>query len=174
MTDLCYPIGQYHPVTNTTPAQRLDLIENIANLPQQVRAAVFDLTRSQLDTPYRPEGWTVRQVVHHLVDSHLNSYIRFRWALTEDNPLIKAYDEKAWALLPDATTASPEVSLTLLEALHARWVLLLRALTPEQCNRTLRHPEAGLLKLESMLGLYDWHGRHHLAHLTGLRQRMGW
>ena len=174
MTDLCYPIGQYDPVINTTDSQRQGFIENIANLPQQVRAAAHGLTEAQLDTPYRPAGWTVRQVVHHLVDSHLNSYIRFRWALTEDNPLIKAYDEKAWALLPDATTASTEVSLTLLEALHTRWVLLLRALTPEQYNRTLRHPEAGLLKLETMLGLYDWHGCHHLAHITGLGQRRGW
>jgi hypothetical protein len=104
----------------------------------------------------------------------LNRYIRFRWALTEDEPLIKAYDEKAWATLPDASRAAPEVSLALLDALHARRALLLRALTPEQCQRKLRHPEAGLLKLETMLGLYDWHGRHHLRHITGLRQRQGW
>ena len=107
-------------------------------------------------------------------DSHLNSYIRFRWALTEDEPLIKAYDENTWAQLPDAHSAEPGVSLALLEALHARWVLLLQALTPEQFNRTLRHPEAGLLKLETMLGLYAWHGRHHLAHITDLRERLEW
>ena len=150
------------------------MIDNIAAFPQQLRAAVQDLNETQLDTLYRPDGWMVRHVVHHVTDSHLNSYIRFRWALTEDEPLIKAYDEKAWATLPDASRAAPEVSLALLDALNARWALLLRALTPEQCQRRLRHSEAGLLKLETMLGLYDWHGRHHLAHITGLRQRQGW
>lgn len=174
MTDLRYPIGKYEPLHHTTAAQRSALIDNIAAAPQQLCAAVQDLSPAQLDTPYRPEGWTVRQVVHHVADSHLNSYIRFRWTLTEDEPLIKAYDEVAWAKLPDASTADPAVSLALLTALHARWVLLLRALTPEQWQRTLRHPEAGLLTLEAMLGLYDWHGRHHIAHITGLRERMGW
>ena len=174
MTDLRYPIGTYDPLTNTTAAQRSVLIEHIAAAPQQLRAAVQNLSPAQLDTPYRPEGWTVRQVVHHVVDSHLNSYIRFRWALTEDEPLIKAYDENAWAKLPDANTADPGVSLALLETLHKRWVLLLQALTPEQFNRTLRHPEAGLLKLETMLGLYAWHGQHHIAHITTLRERMEW
>ncbi|HWQ32322.1 MAG TPA: bacillithiol transferase BstA [Blastocatellia bacterium] len=174
MTDLRYPIGAYEPLTNSSAAQRHALIENIAALPQQLRAAVQGLSAAQLDTPYRPDGWTVRQVVHHVADSHLNSYIRFRWALTEEEPLIKAYDEKAWATLPDAGSAAPDVSLALLETLHARWVLLLSALTPEQFNRRLRHPEAGLLKLETMLGLYDWHGRHHVAHITSLRQRQGW
>jgi hypothetical protein len=174
VTDLRYPIGQYEPVTNTTSAQRQALMENIAATPQQLRAAVQGLTTAQLDLPYRPEGWSVRQVVHHITDSHLNGYIRFRWALTEAEPLIKAYDEKAWALLPDAGTANPAVSLALLEALHARWVLLLRELTPEQFRFTLRHPEMGVMKLETMLGLYEWHGRHHIAHITGFRQRMGW
>ena len=174
MTDLRYPIGKYEPATNITPTQRQALIESIAAAPQQLRAAVRGLTPAQLETPYRPDGWTVRQVVHHVTDSHLNSYIRFRWALTEAEPLIKAYDENAWALLPDASAADPAVSLALLEALHARWVILLRALTPEQFSRTLRHPEVGRLKLDTMLGLYDWHGRHHTAHITGLRQRRGW
>jgi uncharacterized damage-inducible protein DinB len=174
MTDLRYPIGKYAPVTDTTAAQRLALIENIAAAPQQLRAAVQGLDAAQLDTPYRPDGWTVRQVVHHVADSHLNCYIRFRWTLTEDEPLIKAYDENAWARLPDANTAAPDVSLALLDTLHARWVLLLRALTPEQFARTLRHPESGLLRLETALGLYDWHGRHHIAHITSLRQRSGW
>lgn len=174
MSDLRYPIGTYEPITNTTEAQRNALIEQIAAEPQKLRAAVEGLSAAQLDTPYRPDGWTVRQVVHHVVDSHLNSYVRFRWALTENEPLIKAYDEKEWAQLPDASTAEPEISLILLDTLHRRWVMLLGALTPEQWNRTLRHPEAGLLKLETMLGLYAWHGQHHTAHVTGLRQRMDW
>ena len=174
MADSRYPIGKYDPMADTTAAQRQISIGNVAAAPQQLRAAVQGLTPAQLDTPYRPGGWTVRQVVHHVTDSHLNSYVRFRWALTEAEPLIKAYDEKAWALLPDASTADPAVSLALLEALHQRWVILLQAMTPEHFNRTLRHPEAGLLKLETMLGLYDWHGRHHIAHITGLRQRLGW
>ncbi len=174
MTDLSYPIGKYKPITGATAAQRQALIENIAAAPQQLRAAVQGLTPAQLDTQYRPAGWTVRQVVHHITDSHLNGYIRFRWALTEAEPLIKAYDEKVWAELPDASKADPAVSLVLLEALHARWVILLQAMTPEQFNRTLRHPEAGLLKLETMIGLYDWHGRHHITHITSLRQRLGW
>ena len=174
MTDLRYPIGQYEPLANSTEAQRRELIEAIALAPKQLREAVQDLSPVHLDTPYRPEGWTVRQVVHHLADSHVNSYIRFRWALTEDEPLIKAYNEVEWAKLPDAHSADPRVSLALLDALHERWVLLLRSLTPEQFNRTLRHPEAGLLKLETMLGLYAWHGRHHIAHITGLREQMEW
>lgn len=174
MTDLRYPIGPYEPIVNTTKAQRAALIETIASAPTQLRAAVQNLSLVQLDTPYRPEGWTVRQVVHHVADSHLNSYIRFRWALTEDEPLIKAYDEVAWAKLPDARSADPDISLALLDALHERWVLLLQAMTPEQFNRTLRHPEAGLVKLETMLGSYAWHGRHHIAHITDLRARMEW
>lgn len=174
MPDLRYPIGTYEPLTNTTEAHRSALIENIAAAPQLLRAGVQGLSSAQLDTPYRPEGWTVRQVVHHVADSHLNSYIRFRWALTEDQPLIKVYDEKEWAQLPDASMADPAVSLALLDTLHARWVLLLRAMTPAQFNRTLRHPEAGLLKLETMLGLYDWHGRHHVAQITRLRERKEW
>ncbi len=174
MIDLRYPIGQFEPISNTTKAQRAGLIGTIAAAPKQLRAAVQDLTSVQLNTPYRPEGWTVRQVVHHVADSHLNSYIRFRWALTEEEPLIKAYDEKEWAQLPDASTADPTVSLALLEALHERWVLLLQSLTTEQFNRTLRHPEAGLLKLETMLGLYAWHGQHHIAHIIGLRERTEW
>lgn len=175
MTDsLRYPIGKYEPATDTTPAQRQAWIESIAAAPGQLRAVVAGLTPAQLDTPYRPEGWTVRQVVHHVVDSHLNSYIRFRWALTESSPLIKAYDEVAWAQLPDASTADPELSLALLDALHARWILLLRAMTPEQFQRGLRHPEYGEFKLDTMLGLYAWHGRHHIAHIEGLRRRMEW
>jgi uncharacterized damage-inducible protein DinB len=150
------------------------LIESLAEAPRRLRAAVKDLSPQQLDTPYRPNGWTVRQVAHHVVDSHLNGYARFIWGLTEAEPVIKTYDEKELAQLADARTADPEVSLTLLEALHRRWVVRLNALQPEQFARSLRHPEWGLLRLDTMLGLYEWHGRHHTAHLTGLRQRMEW
>lgn len=128
----------------------------------------------QLDTPYRPGGWTVRQVVHHLADSHLNSYQRFRLALTERSPLIKPYDETAWAELPDAKTAPIAVSLSLLDGLHARWIALLRSLDEDGFARTFRHPELGEKRLDWTLGLYAWHSRHHLAHIRNLRQRMDW
>ena len=129
---------------------------------------------SQLDTPYRPEGWTVRQLVHHLADSHMNSYVRFRWALTEPDPTIKAYDEKGWALLPDARSAPVDVSLRLLAALDERWTDLLRALTSDDWNRTFQHPQSGKQSLGRAAGVYAWHGRHHVAHITGLRRRMSW
>ena len=174
MTDLCYPIGKYEPIAETTEAQRGALLENLAAAPLRLRAAIKDLSSTQLDTPYRPEGWTLRQVVHHVADSHLNGYIRFRWALTEADPTIKSYNEKQWALLADAHTADPALSLTLLDALHQRWVLLLQSLQPADFNRKLLHPEMGWLKLDTMLGLYEWHGRHHTAHITGLRERMQW
>jgi len=135
---------------------------------------VAGLSQEQIDTPYRPGGWTVRQVVHHVPDSHLNSYIRFRLALTEQEPTIKPYDEKRWAELADSRTGPMEVSLALLESLHARWVLLLRALTAADWKRTYRHPELGVVNLERTASLYAWHGRHHVAHITSLRQRMGW
>jgi hypothetical protein len=177
VTDLRYPVGKYEPITETNEAQRRALIESLAEAPRRLRAAVKDLSPQQLDTPYRQEGWTVRQVVHHVADSHLNGYIRFRWALTEAEPMIKAYEEKDWALLADSRTAEPEVSLALLEALHQRWVMLLSALSSEQFARALRHPdwaEWGPLKLDTLLGLYEWHGRHHTAHITALRERMQW
>lgn len=174
MSDLRYPVGEYKAVTGTSEAERRAMIGSIAAAPAKLRAAVEGLSAEQLDAPYRPDGWTVRQVVHHVADSHLNSFIRFRFALTEDEPTIKPYDEKLWAELADARTADPELSLQLLDALHSRWVLLLESLTPDQFDRPLQHPEMGRLTLEMMLGLYDWHGRHHTAHITGLRQRMGW
>lgn len=174
MTDLRYPIGRFEPVTGLTAGERAVLIERLAGAPQRLREAVAGLTPEQIDTPYREGGWTVRQVVHHVADSHLNSYVRFRWALTEEEPLIKAYDEKAWALLPDAKSADLELSLALLDALHARWVTLLKGMTEQEFNRTLRHPEVGVLRLETMLGLYDWHSRHHTAHITSLRESRGW
>jgi hypothetical protein len=132
------------------------------------------LDDSQLDTPYRPEGWTVRQTVHHVADSHMNSYIRMRLALTESEPAIRRYDQRAWAELPDARTAPVELSLQLIESLHARWVRLLETLTEADFARSFRHPELGLVRLDTNLALYSWHGRHHAAHITGLRQRNGW
>lgn len=170
-TDLRYPVGKFEW---PSVQGRDSLIEEIAGAPARLRAAVEDLSTEQLDTPYRPGGWTVRQVVHHLADSHLNSYTRFRLALTEEQPVVKPYDEKAWAELVDARTENVDVSLRLLEALHARWVVLLRSLTPADLSLCFRHPERGVSTLAQNLGLYAWHGRHHTAQITALRERMGW
>ena len=139
-----------------------------------MRAAVAGLTQPQLDTPYRPEGWTVRQVVHHVPESHLNSYIRFKLAITEDEPTIKPYDEASWAKLDDAQQAPIELSLDLLEALHKRWMWFLRTLKPEDYQRTFRHPEMGIVSVDKNIALYAWHGPHHVAQITSLRERMGW
>lgn len=171
---LRYPIGRFHPRANLEPAEIGDLIEDLARLPGDLRKAVAVLSEQQLDTRYRPEGWTVRQVVHHLPDSHLNSYVRFKLALTEEEPTIRTYDEGAWAELPDGRGADIEGSLLLLEAVHRRWVSLLRALAPAEYARTFRHPEMGLVTLEQSLQLYVWHGRHHLAHVTRLCERNRW
>jgi uncharacterized damage-inducible protein DinB len=177
--DLRYPVGRFQwegaASGERASGERITAwIGEIADAPGQLRAAVEGLSAEQLDTPYRPGGWTVRQVVHHLPDSHVNSYVRFRLALTEPEPVIRAYDEARWAELGDARTAPVEVSLALLEALHERWVLLLRSLAPEDWQRTFRHPEIGLMTLERNAALYAWHGRHHVAHITSLRRRMGW
>jgi uncharacterized damage-inducible protein DinB len=170
-----YPIGRYRPESDPAPAQRAEWIGAVEALPRQLRAAVAGLSPEQLDTPYRDGGWSVRQVVHHLPDSHLNAYIRFKLALTEESPTIKPYDEAAWAALPDSRVTPPEVSLTMLEALHQRWLDLVRAMSDAEFARTFVHPERpGAMRLDSLLGLYAWHGRHHLAHITGLRERMGW
>jgi uncharacterized damage-inducible protein DinB len=174
MDDLRYPIGQFELVGEPEPAQLAVWIEEIAAAPQHLSAAIGGLSPDQLDTPYRPGGWTVRQLVHHVPDSHINAYVRYRLALTEDEPLIKPYDESRWAELQDARTAPVEASLALLEALHQRWTSLLRTLTPAQWRRTFRHPERGTPSLRQDLGLYAWHGRHHVAHITALRKRMGW
>jgi uncharacterized damage-inducible protein DinB len=172
--DLRYPIGKRERIENVTESQRRAFIDAIAETPAKLRAAVAGLNDKQLDTPYRPGGWTVRQVVHHLPDSHLNSFVRFKLALTEDAPTIKPYDEARWAELPDSK-APVEVSLSLLEDLHKRWILLLNALTPADWKRTLRHPEhPGLMTLDDNLQIYAWHGRHHVAHITALRERNGW
>ena len=172
--DLNYPIGKYEPKDSLTPAEREAAIDRIAATPRHLREAVSDLSKQQLDTPYRPGGWTVRQVVHHVPDSHMNSYIRFKLALTENEPTIKPYEEALWANLQDSRDTPVEVSLTLLETLHHRWDILLRSLQPADLSRRLRHPELGTMTLDNMLGLYAWHGRHHVAHITSLRRREGW
>jgi uncharacterized damage-inducible protein DinB len=172
--DLRYPIGKFEYDGVATDESRRERIDQIAQTPAKLQAAVANLTGEQLDAPYRPGGWTIRQLAHHVPDSHLNSYVRFRLALTEDEPTIKPYHEDRWAELPDARTAPIACSLALLESLHQRWVLLLRSLTPEQFARTLRHPELGIVTLDKNLALYAWHGRHHVAHITRLRERMGW
>jgi len=174
MTDLRYPIGKFHFDGPPTEEQRKKFIDDIAQSPAKLRAAVKGLSEQQLDTPYRPDGWTVRQVVHHVPDSHLNAYVRFKLALTEEEPIIKPYAEDRWAQLSDTQATPVEVSLTMLDSLHDRWVRLLRSLKPEEWKRTFRHPELGLVSLEKNLALYAWHGRHHVAHITSLRQQNSW
>lgn len=174
MADLRYPIGPFVEPGSYSAESRSAAIDRIASVPERLRSAVDGLSPTQLDTQYRPGGWTVRQVVHHLPDSHLNSYSRFKRALTEDQPVICTFHEDRWAELADGKTAPIEVSLDLLEALHERWVALLRSLTPDNLARTLDHPEIGILSLDAMLALYAWHGDHHIAHITSLREREGW
>ena len=176
MSDPSYPIGKFTPVAGeTTAEQRAAWITEIAELPPKFRGVVQSLTDAQLDTPYRPGGWTVRQVVHHVPDSHLNAYIRFKLALTEDNPTIKPYEEARWAELAETKGTLIGVSLVMLEALHRRWVNLLRSMSEEQWSRTYFHPEQQKsLRLDGVLALYAWHGKHHMAHITGVRDRMGW
>ena len=173
--DLRYPVGRPDRNPALTPGERAQRIDTIAAAPAQLRLAVAGLSDQQLDTPYRPDGWTVRQVVHHIADSHLNAYVRFKLALTEDTPTIKPYDEAAWAELEDTAIVPLSVSLDLLEALHIRWTALVRTLTPEQLERDFRHPEKGrIMRLDATLGMYAWHGKHHVAHIVGLREREGW
>ena len=174
MQDLRYPIGKFDHGETVTPDDLASWIHEIEVLPQRMQDAVTRLTNEQLDVRYRPEGWTLRQVVHHVPDSHLNSYVRFKWALTEDEPLIKAYEEGRWAELPDTRAVPVETSLALLTHLHVRWVGLLRALSPEQLGRRFVHPESGPTRLDRAVGLYAWHGRHHLAHITRTIEREGW
>lgn len=169
-----YPTGQYAPPQNVTPALRQQAISAIAEAPGKLRAAVKGLNEQQLNTPYREGGWTVRQVAHHVPDSHMNAYVRFRLALTEQEPTIKPYEEARWAELEDAKSAPIDVSLALLDSLHERWVRLLRSLKTEDFARTFRHPDHGVLTVDWMLFLYAWHGRHHTAHVTELRKQKGW
>ena len=174
MTDIRFPIGRFEVRPEIDETERRSLIKSIAGAPVKLRAALEGLSPRQLDEPYRPGGWTVRQVTHHLPDSHLNGYLRLKLALTEVHPTVKTYKEELWAELEDARLAAPEISVRLLESLHERWTLVLRSLKPEHFTRTLTHPEFGVMSLDALLQLYEWHGRHHIAHITSLRQRMAW
>jgi uncharacterized damage-inducible protein DinB len=172
--DLRYPIGRFRRPASSSPAERAAAIAAIADAPARLRQAVAGLTPEQLETPYRPGGWTVRQLVHHVPDSHLNAYVRCKLALTEDEPTIRAYHEDRWAELPEARSAPIEISLSLFESLHRRWVPALEALAPADWERPLVHPESGRQNVEQLVALYAWHGRHHVAHVTALREREGW
>jgi hypothetical protein len=174
MSDLRYPIGKFAYSGSLTEDEKQKFLDDIAQAPANLRKAVKGLSDQQLDTPYRPDGWTVRQVAHHVPDSHLNAYVRFKLALTEEEPTIKPYEEDRWARLPDTGATPVETSLTMLDSLHDRWVRLLRSLGPEDWKRAFRHPELGLVSLEKNLALYAWHGRHHVAHITSLRERNRW
>ncbi|HEY3707058.1 MAG TPA: putative metal-dependent hydrolase [Terracidiphilus sp.] len=170
LEDLRYPVGRFNAAAAASRAQQIDTLRQ---LPANLRAAVSGLDDAQLDTPYRDGGWTVRQLVHHIADSHANAYIRFKLALTEDSPTIKPYDEAAWANLPDSRLPI-DTSLALTEAIHTRLVTLLESLSDADYQKTFRHPERGTVSLTTNLAMYDWHARHHTAHITRLRQRMGW
>ena len=174
MADPRFPIGKFSYDGTLTEEKKAQYLDDIEQTPARLEAAVRGLSEKQLDTPYREGGWTVRQVVHHVPDSHMNSYMRFKLALTEDEPTIRPYMENLWAELPEAKTAPIELSLALLSSLHTRWMLMLRALSAEDWKRTFRHPEIGLMSLEKNLALYAWHGKHHVAHVTALREKMGW
>src|SRR6476646_263048 len=172
--DLRYPVGRFDWDAQIKESDHALLIATIAETPGALRSAVAGLARDQLETPYRPGGWTVRQVIHHVPDSHLNAYFRFKLALTEDEPTIKPYDEARWAALPDVKAVPIETSLALLDAVHERWIAILRGMNPSDFDRMLVHPESGRQSLDQMLALYAWHGPHHTAHVTRLRERMGW
>lgn len=171
--DLRYPIGPFRYEGEPTTETVESWIREIDQLPAQLEEAVRGLSDEQLDTVYRPEGWTVRQVVHHIADSHLNSYTRFKLALTENHPTIKPYEEGKWAQLPDSKLPV-DISLRLIESLHSRWVYILRNMKQEEFMRRFQHPESGGISLKVNVGIYAWHGRHHLAHITSLRKRLGW
>ncbi|HEX8068347.1 MAG TPA: bacillithiol transferase BstA [Pyrinomonadaceae bacterium] len=175
MSDPRYPVGQFEMTKDElTEDEREQFLAQLAELPARLRAAVADLTPEQLDTPYRDGGWTVRQLVHHVADSHMNGYIRAKLALAEDEPAVKTYDEAVWATLGDTAATPVTTSLALLDALHERWTTLFRVLTPAERARTFKHPDWGRVTLDKQLALYAWHSRHHTAHVTSLRDRMGW
>ena len=174
MTDPRYPVGKFQRPGELSMDDRLLLIDQIAEAPAAMREAVAGLSEAQLGTPYREGGWTVQQVVHHVPDSHMNAYSRFKMALTQDNPTISPYMEDKWAELRDSREVPHFVSLTLLDSLHTRWLSVLRAMKASDFARTLFHPEHGQMRLDDMLALYSWHGRHHVAHITSLRQKEGW
>lgn len=174
LDDLRFPVGHFAAPPSNTRESRAAHIETLRLLPERLRAATSGLSDSQLDTPYREAGWTVRQVVHHVFDSHANSYMRFKWALTEDWPTIKPYDEAAWASLYDARKLPVDVSLALIDGLHERWVALLESLSEGEFQKGFIHPAMGRQNLATSLALYSWHSLHHTAHITGLRARQGW
>jgi uncharacterized damage-inducible protein DinB len=174
-TDLRYPVGKFNrPTAALSADERRELVNQIAATPARMREAVAGLSESQLETPYRDGGWTVRQVVHHVPDSHMNAYTRVKLALTEEQPTIKPYDEAAWAKLNDVRDTPIETSLVLLETLHQRWDTILRAMTDADFERTLLHPDMGVMTLDAVIAMYAWHGRHHVGHITSLRSRSGW
>lgn len=171
---LKYPIGRYvAPIPIKNPHIQ-NWIGELEKFPPNLRELVKSLSEDQLNTPYRHGGWTIKQVIHHLADSHLNGYIRVKWALTENCPTIKPYYEDRWAQLPDYLNVPVDTSLDLLTSLHARLVTLLRSLEQEEMNRELIHPDSGVIKLKKYIGLYAWHGKHHYAHIKGLLEREGW
>jgi hypothetical protein len=172
--DLRFPTGRFQRPASLDADARARAIETIAGTPARLREAVRGLTEEQLDTPYRPGGWTVRQVIHHVPDSHVNAYVRFKLALTEDTPTIKPYDESRWAELADSKVVPIATSLTFLDVVHERWIAILHAMSASDFDRMLTHPESGRQSLDQMLALYAWHGPHHVAHVTALRARMGW
>jgi uncharacterized damage-inducible protein DinB len=174
VSDPRFPIGKFHYDGPPSEEQRRNLISDIEKAPGALRSAVQGLSPQQIETPYREGGWTVRQVVHHVPDSHMNAYIRFKLALTEDEPTIKPYAEDRWAQLSDSQSTPIDVSLALLDSLHDRFVQMLRGIKSEEWKRTFRHPDLGLMPLEKNLALYAWHGKHHVAHITELRKRSGW
>ncbi|HSG07732.1 MAG TPA: putative metal-dependent hydrolase [Longimicrobiales bacterium] len=175
MEDLRYPLGRFAPKGSAlTAEERVDLIGGIAALPRELRAAAAGLTDERLDVPYREGGWSTRQIAHHIADSHINAFVRFKLGLTEDTPTIKPYDQEKWAALGDVQLSRLEASLSLLDGLHERWVGLLRAMTPQDFGRRVAHPELGEIDLDFLVSLYGWHGSHHVAQIMALRQRQGW
>src|SRR5437764_8947270 len=174
LSELQYPIGKFNYAGALTPEQRTKCIQEIAATPKNLRAAVKGFSKKQLDTPYRDGGWSVRQVLHHVPESHMNAYIRFKLALTEETPTIKPYRENEWAQTADVSKTPVETSLDLLESLHERWVILLKTLSASDFERRLNHPENGIMPLDKVLALYAWHGKHHTAHITGLKKKKGW
>lgn len=174
LEELRYPTGKWIKVPNLDAAGRASLIDKIADVPRALTAAVTGLSDAQLDTPYRDGGWSARQIVHHLADSHMNAFIRVKLGVTEDNPTIKPYDEETWAKTTDSLQTPVGLSLSILEGLHARWSRLLRSMDAADFDRTVLHPERGPMSLADVLGLYAWHGNHHVTQITRLRERRGW
>ena len=174
VTDPRYPIGKYAAKEAFTIEEQQEFLERIASLPDRVADAIRGFTEAQLDTPYRDDGWTVRQVIHHIADSHMNAYIRVKWTLTETSPTIKAYDEKGWATTPE-TSADPSLSIAMLKALHTKWVALLRGLSAQELCRNFIHPATNKsTRLDQLMAMYAWHGDHHLAHITELKKQKNW